>query len=182
MGLFDKFKKKPEHDDVRLPEGTDKLIQQANKFIDDTKKIDREDNSTQKKVERLKIAKLYEEIKRRVDVLKKLLDENKLRISLEGQKKLEEWLRLYDMQMSTYDYGDTTAKDLVIPEFPVTKMDVFYPASNIIAASALIGIWDFDNPFALDSFFDFIEFFEPIKEEDELISVYDGELDKPKQR
>lgn len=185
MGLFDRFKKNNKN--VEDKNSAEALIKKANDLTAVAERAeqaakDQDDkyykDLIEKRTARAKKEYQYKSINSRVIVLKDLCNEKKIRLTKQSADKMTEWFKKYQEQMENFDYKDIEAPDLVIPEFPVTTSDIYCQKNRFILCKTLE---DLLNPNDLyrsgkEIISSFEEFFVPIKDDDELISVRDGLL------
>ena len=175
MGLFDRFKKNKQDDSIEA------LVEKTDKLIEKSEQIGRIDQEEEKDIFKKAIARYdkemeFKSLRRRIEIIKELILENKIKVSGETMDRINEWLKAYQEQMSGYDYEDTSAPDLVIPEFPITADDIYYPKKNLVISNPLSTLLDYTN--VSDdinlTFSIYKEFFKPINGDEELISLLEG--------
>ena len=178
MGLFDRFKK-PKND--INPEMVDKVQNMVNEVYNQF--VEKQDDEFQ---ERLNLEKVrynrimkYGFLKNRLTLLNSLKEANKIRLSQEAIKEIDEWLHLYETSGVNEAYRNYFLKnkalpDISLPDISFGPADVFYPKYNPFVLDDFESLLDFDN---MDETKDhnLLEILlKPIKDDDELISVADG--------
>ncbi len=157
MGLFDRFRRKDNN------VATNTIAQKSENVQNDVNQ--KKENDFDRKVARRLKEMEYRNLKNRFDLYKKYDDMGIIKLSpVSVRNELDSWLKNFDEQMSVYDSFDLFTPDLVIPNFTISKDNIFYPKKNW---EKIVGLVDYGG--LPDKSFE--EYFEVINPSDELVSV-----------